>query len=267
MILIEILILAVTQALTEFLPVSSSGHLLALDEVAGIDSSLAIDVMLHVGTLLALVIYFWPKLFEIAKNVLSGRDYKLFTLLVISTIPAAVVGFLFNDFFSEDVRHVEVVIVMLVLVGLLFIASDRLFPPKFPQKKGKEIKLSQISKKTALIVGVAQAAALIPGTSRSGITILAGRSQGLDNRNAAEYSFLIGVPVIFGASVQTLLDDEARAAVTDDLALTVVGILTAAIVGLGVVHWLLKYLKSHGLAIFGYYRIALALVLLLLINI
>lgn len=259
--LIEIVILAAVQALTEFLPVSSSGHLLAVDELTTIESSLALDVMLHVGTLMALVIYFWPKLWGIARDVLTGRDYRLFIRIVISTIPAVIAGALFNDFFSEDVRHVEVVIVMLVLVGLIFIASDRIFPKKNNQK------LEDVSNKTAFIVGLAQALALVPGTSRSGITILAGRSQGLDNKTAAEYSFLIGVPVIFGASVQTLIDNEARAAVTEDLLMTVVGVAVAAIVGLFVIRWLLGYLKDHSLAIFGYYRIALALVLLLLINV
>ncbi len=258
--IIEVIILAAVQALTEFLPVSSSGHLLIAADLGHIPSSLAFDVMLHLGTLAALVIYFWTKLWAIVTDFVSGRDRRLLIKLLISSVPAALAGALFNDFFTNDVRSLNVVVAMLVVIGLVLIAADKLFPKKNNQS------LANISNKTAFFIGCAQAIALIPGTSRSGITILAGRAKGLSNELAAEYSFLIGVPIIFGASLQTLADSATRSAIADQLAQTILGITVAAFLGVIVIRWLLSYLKSHSLAIFGYYRIALALVLLLLIN-
>lgn len=260
--IIDVIILAIVQALTEFIPVSSSGHLLALEKVTPIESSLALDVMLHFGTLLALVIYFWPKLIQIARDLIERKSTWLLVSLIITTIPAVVAGLLFEDFLSGDARSIEVVIIMLIIVGIIMIFSDAFF-----STNTRKNTINKLPRRSALIIGLGQALALIPGTSRSGMTMLAGRSQGLSNKNAAEYAFLAGIPVIFGAAVKTLLDSDTQAQISDQPLLVLFGIAIAASVGWFVLGILIRYLSNKGLAIFGWYRLFLAgILLIILIN-
>jgi undecaprenyl-diphosphatase len=256
--MISILILAIVQALTEFIPVSSSGHLLALQETTSIEGSLALDVALHIGTLIALTIYFWPQL---RSFVLSPKtNQTTLTNIVLTSVPAVLAGVLFADFFAEDVRSLGIVIIMLVIVGLIMIFADRLFPPKDSVAQ----KINQISKRDAWVVGLGQAMALVPGTSRSGITILAARSRGLSSSVAAEYSFLAGIPVIAGAALKTLAEGETRDALGGQYIEVLVGILVAAGVGWFALNFLLGFLKKGSLALFGWYRLALALFLFII---
>ncbi len=259
MLLIEVIVLAIVQALTEFIPVSSSGHLIGFKETFNIEGNLAFDVMLHVGTLIALVIYFRKTILKLTKDLFSNRSKGLISAIVISTMPAVIVGGLFQDFFEDSVREIEIVIAMLAVVGIFMIFAEKIF------SKVTIKDLNKLTSKNALIIGLWQVLALVPGTSRSGITILAGRGQGMSNPKAAEYSFLIGIPVIFGAAVRIMIDSEARAQVSDDLSATIIGVIVAAAIGIGAIHFVITWLKNHSLALFGYYRIALSLVLLLLV--
>lgn len=255
--LLEVIILAIIQAMTEFLPVSSSGHLLAAERLTAIESSLTLDVVLHFGTLLALMIYFWPRIMQITKNVFSGRDYRLAVNIVLTSIPAAAIGFAFEAFFSTQARQLGVVIFMLALIGVIMLLADKLF--------GKiKTTIDTLKPMQALAIGVGQSLALVPGTSRSGITILTGRWLGLSNAQAAEYSFLAGIPVIFGATLKVLLDAETRASVSDDAPVVLAGVALAAVVGILVLRWMLNYLRNHSLAVFGWYRLALAALLFIL---
>lgn len=258
--IIDVVILAIVQALTEFIPVSSSGHLLAIEKLTSVEGSLALDVMLHFGTLLALVAYFWPKLLEILQDLLSGKSTHLLQSLIITSVPAVLAGFFFEDFLADDARNIGIVIFMLAFIGIIMIFSESFFATNRLKNN-----LEKLPRKSAFIIGLGQALALIPGTSRSGMTILAGRLQGLSNQHAAEYAFLAGIPVIFGASLKTILDGEARAQITDQPMLVLLGITLAAVVGWFALGTLIRYLSNKGLAVFGWYRLALAAVLLIIV--
>ena len=253
--IIETVILAVVQALTEFLPISSSGHLIAAQELSPINGNIGMDVILHFGTLIALTVYFRGTLIRLARQLLARKNPKLFWNMLITTIPAAFFGFIFRDFFESDARSIGVVIFMLVVVGLLMIKADKWL------KGDKQIK--DMGRKSALGIGFAQALALIPGTSRSGITMLAGKASGMNNQDSAEYAFLVAIPIIFGASLKVLSEEATRDFVGSNMGSVVIGLAVATIVGYLVLGKLIRFVGKYGLEIFGYYRIGLAILLTL----
>lgn len=255
--MLSIIILAIIQALTEFIPVSSSGHLLAAEELTALTSSLPVDVALHFGTLLALVFYFAPRVRSILRNLKKNRPLVL--NLILTTIPAAVVGYSLDDVFASDARSMGVVIVMMATVGFVMLFSETAF-----QVDKSVRKIEQISKPNAFFIGLGQAIALIPGTSRSGITMLAAKQAGLSNKLAAEYSFLAGIPIIAGASLKVLLEADTRSVLSNQLLEVAMGVLVAFVFGLFALRFLIKYLSENGLRIFGIYRLALATVLLII---
>jgi undecaprenyl-diphosphatase len=255
--MLNIIILAIIQALTEFIPVSSSGHLLLAERLTSLTSSLAVDVALHFGTLLALLVYFFPRLKAMLFEMQKNKD--LIRNLIITSIPAVIVGLLFEDFFSGDARQLGVVIIMLALVGSIMVVSESIFSVDSHLKS-----VNSISKAQALVIGVGQSLSLIPGTSRSGITMLAAKSRGLSNKLAAEYSFLAGIPIIFGATLKVVLDPDTQQVIQNDLGNVIVGVLVAFGVGLAVLNFLIGYVGRRGLALFGWYRLALASILFII---
>ncbi len=257
--IIDTIILAIIQAITEFLPVSSSGHLILSQELFDIESNIGMDVMLHLGTLVALIIYFWGDLVGILRSLLHGKSPHLFWLLIIATIPAVIIGGLFEDFLDNTFRNIGTVIVMLFIGGVAMLLIDK-FAPKTEDKTAEKL-----SYKTALIIGLWQCLAFIPGTSRSGITMLSGRWQKLTYVEAARFSFLIGIPAIFGATIKILFDSGSRNYITDNFTATVVGIAVSAVLGLLAIKLLLDIVKKLGLKPFGWYRIALSGLLAILI--
>ena len=252
----DAIILGLVQGLTEFIPISSSGHLILIDKLTGVQSSFAFDVLVNIGTLLALVVYFRNNLTELAQNVLRHKDYRLLALIVASTIPALVVGGIWSDVFAgDDVRNLTTVGVMLGVVGVLMLAADHFWQG--------QLKIAKLNRPKAWLIGLAQAVALIPGTSRSGATILMGRALGLSNAQAAEYSFLIAIPIIGGAVLRSLFDEPTQALLNGDKTVIIAGITSAFISGFFAIAFLLRFLKTRGLKVFGLYRIILALWLLL----
>jgi undecaprenyl-diphosphatase len=253
------ILLGLVQGLLEFIPVSSSGHLILLDKLTSVESSFAFDVLINIGTLGALVWYFKDKLVTILKRLFGGEDQKLVINIIISTIPAVIVGGFFADVFAkDDVRSATIVSAMLVSVGLLMMITDDLV-------KGFN-KLKDLKIFSALGIGLAQAIALVPGVSRSGATILAGRYSKLSYKSAAEYSFLIAIPILFGAILRSLFDAETTDLIKNDTFAVVVGITVAFLSGLWAIRFMLDFLKNKGLKYFGVYRIILGLTLLLVVN-
>lgn len=254
--IIDALLLGLLQGVTEFIPVSSSGHLILLDEYTNVSSSFSFDVLVNIGTLTALIIYFRARLVQLWQQLWGNKDKKLLRNVIISTIPAVIVGGLFADIFaSDDVRNRTIVILMLLSVGILMVAADRWL-------KGSKL-IERLTGKQAFDIGLAQALALIPGTSRSGATILAGRSTGLSYAQAAEYSFLIAIPILSGAIVRALFQSETNALLSSEPLAVSVGIVAAFLSGWLAIDFMLKILRSRGLMMFGVYRILLALTLLL----
>ena len=247
----EALVLGLIQGLTEFIPVSSSGHLLLAHEVFGsTDSSLAFDVALHTGTLLALLVFFRKDLFKLAANVTKpNQQGRLARLLILATIPAAVAGLLFGDYIDEHLRTPLITAATLAVVGLLMLVADN----KFLQKNEKEVTTKQ-----GLLVGFAQLFALVPGVSRSGATMTAGLFAGLSRVQAARFSFLLAIPIVAGSALGILVKDVD----TSNIGVTalVVGVVAAFVSGLAAIRFLLGVIAKTGLKPFALYRIALAII-------
>jgi len=252
-------LLGVIQGLTEFLPVSSSAHLILARAFFGWDADafgLAFDVACHVGTLTAVLVFFRRDIAEMVASVpamFSSRPTppaRLAWLIVIGTIPAVVVGLLFGDAIEARLRTPAVAAVTLSVVALGFLAVERLSA----HRRGND----SLSVGEVVLIGIAQAAALVPGVSRSGGTIVAAMGVGLRREEAARFTFLLGIPAILGAAVM-----EGRVLLKTGLSwgeaqLFLIGMVTSAFVGYFTVKYFIRYLAGHSLAAFAWYRLLLA---------
>lgn len=248
--MLEAIILGIVQGLTEFLPVSSTAHLILFPWFFGWKGqldSLTFDVALHAGTLFALLFCFWKDWTEIFL-----RRHRLLILIFVATIPAGAAGLLLKHPIETAFRSPLLISCMLVLFGIFMLVSEKYL---------KERKIKDAGIADAVIIGIAQAVALIPGVSRSGITISTGMYRGLKRDESARFSFLLSTPVILGA---VLLEGRKLAASSGnyDLALFLTGFITAAVTGLIAIKFLLYFFRKHPLNIFVYYRFALAVVII-----
>jgi len=206
---------------------------------------------------LALLIFFRQRIWQAIRDVFVGRDYRLARNVIIAMLPAGIVGFFLADFIETNAffSSVWTVVVTLVLVGILLIVLEKL--PKLDAKKDS----ANLPPSRALTIGLVQILALIPGTSRSGSTIIAGRLMGLKAAQAAEFSFLISIPIMLGVILKLAIRESDRVYLADNLAALVIGNTAALISGLLAVGFLMRYLEKRSLAVFGWYRIGLAFVL------
>lgn len=258
MTLFEAAVLGIVQGLTEFLPVSSSGHLILARWAFGWDAGalgLPFDLACHLGTLAAVLWFFRADIFAMLRAVPTalsstpGPDGRRIWLLVVATIPVIIAGLTLEAWF-ETFRDPHVIAYTLIIgAGLLFLV-ERLGP-----RTGTEATLTMTG---ATLIGVAQVCALFPGVSRSGATMTAGMLLGLNRLAAARFSFLMSVPAIGGAGLKKMLDMRHVELYSADLQLFAVGFLSSAIVGYLAVNFLLKYLASHKLDIFAWYRLLVA---------
>ncbi|HET7767250.1 MAG TPA: undecaprenyl-diphosphatase UppP [Chloroflexota bacterium] len=253
-------LLGAVQGLTEPLPVSSSAHLILLPWLLGWqEHSLTFDVALHMGTLAALLLVFWKDWLDLARAWLPGGaavDRRMGLGLVAGTLPAAVIGLLFEDVIESSLRSPSLIAVVMVIASLLIFAADRLGRRRLSEEA--------LSVPRALVIGAAQALALMPGVSRSGATISAGLALGLTREAAARYAFLLATPVTAGAGVFKLRDLLETGVPPDERAAFIAGITTSFVVGLFAIRFLLQYLRRYSLIAFVVYRVALALLVLAL---
>lgn len=251
-------IIGLIQGLTEFIPVSSAAHLIILEQVLGFgQGGLAFDVMLHLGTLLALMVYFRRDLWGFARALFwGGEKWRLLWYVVVATVPAAVIGFFAYDIVSGMLRSLWVIVVMLLLLAAVMFMADR--------RRGRR-ELSSITLTDAAIIGFAQALALIPGTSRSGSTIVAGSLLGFNNAEAARFSFYMAIPVLLGANLRVMGEPGVIEAALLQWQMYAIGFTAAFLAGYAVIALLLRYLSTHRLALFAWYRIVLALILVVIL--
>lgn len=256
--IIQAIILGVIQGLTEFLPVSSSAHLVFITDILGLPQNVAFDTLLHLGTLVAVVGYFWRDIVEIITSFISSimdifrgkfkeglkeKPFKKLTwLLVVGTIPAGIMGILLQKQFEALFNSVIYVGFFLIITGLLLWGAERVKPG--------EKDVEDISFKNALVIGIAQGIAIAPGISRSGATISAGLFSGLNRELAARFSFLLSIPAILGAALVQAKDITSFDAST---AVLIAGFLSALIFGYLAIKLLLKIIKERTLMIFAYY--------------
>ena len=266
--LMQVIVLAVVQGLTEFLPISSTAHLYLTSWLLGWNAeSLDFDIMLHLGTLAAVLIYFfgdWVQIIGQGFGIDVGRDRELkhnrmlLWLLVIGTIPIGVFGALFNKM-AETVWRTPVVMgIMLIAVGLVI---------WFAENAGRAVRdISSLSLADSLAIGAAQALAIVPGCSRSGITISAGLFRNLTCESAARFSFLLSTPAIGGAAVKALWDIHKHGGGLHALlsGSFFVGVVVSALTGCAVIAWFLQYLRHSSLRVFVYYRIVFGIIVLAL---
>ena len=271
--LLHALILALVQALTEFLPISSSAHLILTPWLLGWpDHGLLFDIALHLGTLVGVLLYFFKTWVRLAFLAL-GREVwkplpgeidndlyenpKLLWLLVAATFPAGIAGLFLKDFIETVLRSPAVIGVMLIVVALLMAAVE---------KRGGLVRdLNRMSVGDAMAVGCAQALALIPGTSRSGITITTAMFLGITRHSAARFSFLLSTPIILGAGVKAVLDASEMGGLPPEMhGAFAVGVVASAVFGYAVISVFLRYLQRATLRVFIYYRIILGVIVLAL---
>lgn len=255
--IIEAATLGLIQGLTEFIPISSSGHLVIAQWFFNGASDHLFLEWINLGTVLALIIYFWGRIIGTLRVMLVERDFRLALNVIIAVIPAGALGFLFADVIETNpfFGSIWTVVVTLALVGVLLVIVERL-----PKLSAIAV-LEKMPKSRALTIGLAQVAALIPGTSRSGSTIIAGRLMGLKAADAAEFSFLVSIPIMLGVIAKLVIKTSDRAYFMDNLTTLVVGNMVAFLSGLLAVGFLMRYLQTRSLAPFGYYRIILAVII------
>ncbi|HEX2916790.1 MAG TPA: undecaprenyl-diphosphate phosphatase [Chloroflexia bacterium] len=285
---LQAILLGIIQGASEFLPVSSSGHLLLTQRLLNLNDQtfgLTFDVALHLGTLLALLFYFRRELLAIPRslmrtvsgpaivaagqpgNVLTGPSplqSDLFTprllgQLVVASIPAVIVAVGFGDFIEQNVREPLVVAAMLAVFGIVMLVADRI--------GRKERTVQELGWVEAILIGVAQAVALVPGVSRSGITITMALFLGLRRDEAARFSFLLAMPVIAGAAAKQSLYFFGEGLTTSQAALFIVGITVAAISGYVALRFLIRFLATFSLAAFTYYRLLIAALVVLIFTV
>lgn len=253
------IVLGIIQGISEFLPISSSGHLIIFSSLTkGESLPLALNVALHFGTLMAVLIYFWRDWLKIANQsakFISHREksfesHVLIPALVLGTIPAGVVGLLFKDQIETYFHSPVVVAIPLIVVGIVMVVCDKVFP--------SNKHMADVSIKTGILVGLAQAVALIPGTSRSGITIAAGRTLGFSKVDAAKFSFLLGTPAMAGAFILEASEIYKFLSQPEFY----VGIVTSFVVGCMSIKFLLSFLSRFGFLGFAAYRVIVALIII-----
>jgi undecaprenyl-diphosphatase len=257
--IVRSVVLGIVQGLTEFLPISSSFHLRLVPALLGWPKiGLAFSAFLHLGTLLAVVIYFGKDLLQIAQNGYHELLNPTFSFarftntlafkIMLGSVPAVLIGFFFHDQLELLDRNLYVTSVCLIVVGLFLWFCD--------QSPINKTSLEQIRANESVLVGIGQASALVPGVSRSGATISVGRLLGFNREQAAKFSFLLGVPVIFGAGLLELLKVLKHSAELEvGISACVVGCITSALVGYFAIHFLLKFLQTNSLLPFTIYRL------------
>lgn len=259
---IQVSVLAIIQGITEFLPISSSGHLIIPTEVWGWpDQGLVFDVAVHLGSLTAVVYYFrlqiielvWAGWQSIAKQQ-HTTESKLAWFLILATIPAGLTGFLLNDYVEQYARSIALVGSTSIVFGLLLYISDGV--------RGKKGTLKDITWKAALFIGMAQVLALLPGTSRSGITMTAGLMMNLSRHAASQFSFLLAIPIIAASALLELTQFYQVGATTSDWLFLLYGTLLSAVVSYFCIHYFLQLIQKLGFLPFVVYRVLLGMVLL-----
>jgi undecaprenyl-diphosphatase len=254
----EAIVLGVVQGLAEFLPISSSGHLILVPWLLGWEShGLTFDLALHLGTSAALLGYFWRDWLTLVTAVIrgltdakfrAGHEWRLAWLIVLGCIPAAIVGILFEDVIEATFREPALIAVLLIAFGLVLLVADLV---------GKRRRaLEHVTLVDALVIGCAQVLALAPGVSRSGITMTAGLFRGLDRGSAARFSFLLSAPITVAAALYKLRVLVREPLSGSEAVAFLVGIITAAVVGALAIGFLLRFLQRQPVYVFVWYRLA-----------
>ncbi|MGO5335901.1 undecaprenyl-diphosphate phosphatase [Bilifractor sp. LCP19S3_H10] len=288
--LLKTIILGIVEGITEWLPISSTGHLIIFQKILNLGMSKSFvsmfDVVIQLGAIMAVVVIYFRKLwpFHTSKNAPSKTQFSnpqtegaagsfqkfadryiymdrivLWLKIIVSVIPAIIIGFPLNDWMDEHLYNPQVVSAMLIIYGILFILIENRNKNKDPRVS----KISRISFKDALFIGIFQCLAMVPGTSRSGATIIGGILIGLSRTTAAEYTFYLAIPTMLGASVLKLAKF-GLAFTALEAAVLLLGSVVSFVVSIFVIKFLMNYIRRHDFKVFGWYRIVLGVIVILL---
>ncbi len=253
----ETIIIAIVEGLTEFLPVSSTGHMIIAQDWLGVESTefvKAFTVIIQFGAILSVVVLYWKRFF---------RSWSLYRKLIFAFIPAAVFGLLLSDFIDSLLESVATVGIMLIVGGIVMLFVDKWF------NKGTDDCVEEMSDKKAVVIGLAQCVAMIPGVSRSMATIVGGMSQGLTRKSAAEFSFFLAVPTMFAAMcykmLQLFMDPNGVQIICDNIWILIIGNIVSFVVALLAIKFFIDFVTRFGFKVFGYYRIVVGALILLFI--
>lgn len=264
--LLKVIFLGIVEGITEWLPISSTGHMLLVDEFVQLNMSEAFKelffVVIQLGAILAVVLIFWRKMLPLqwqdrTKPLVQGETISLWLKVVLACVPGAAITLLFDDYIEAHLHTPTVIASALIVYGIAFLLVET-------RNKGRRPRitsLADISYRTALFIGLFQVLSIIPGTSRSGATIVGALLLGVSRIVAAEFTFFLAVPVMFGLSALKLLKFGLHFTATE-LVVLLLGMLVAFLVSILVIKLLMGYIKKHDFKVFGWYRIALGLVVL-----
>ncbi len=262
---LKVVVLGIVQGITEFLPISSTGHLIVTSSALNFQGSIegTFEIFIQIGSVLAVVAFYRADLWRQVRGVTSDLSVqRLWLGILVAAIPAAVMGFLFRDFIKDVLFSPAVVGVTLILGGIVFLVVDR---PKAEadtsENQPETVQLEQITLRQALGVGIAQTLALVPGVSRSGASIVGGLLGGLNRPTATAFSFYLAIPVLGGATVLDLLLSLSDIS-SDEIGSLLLGTLVTALVSFVAIGWLLRYVARNSFVVFGWYRIAAGAVIL-----
>ena len=270
--LFEVIVIAIVEGLTEFLPVSSTGHMIIAQNVLGVESTefvKAFTFIIQFGAILSVVVLYWRRFFHINRDPLPEgtpgwkrliHKFDFYWKLLVAFIPAAVLGLLFSDAIDAMLESVMVVAVMLVVGGVFMLFCDRLF--------GNGSENTRMTERRALMVGLFQCISMIPGVSRSMATIVGGMAQKLTRKAAAEFSFFLAVPTMFAATVYKmfkLFRDGGTEIIMDNMGALIVGNIVAFVVAMLAIKFFINYVTKYGFKAFGWYRIIVGAVILALL--
>ena len=269
---LKVIILGIVEGITEWLPISSTGHLILVDEFMKLNMSDAFkemfDVLVQLGAILAVIVIYFKKLLPVdlvkkednsRKPAWNKDKLILWCKILVACLPAAIIGIPFDDKIDELFYNAPIVAVMLIVYGIAFIIVEKLH-------KGKEFKINDIGSitfKTAALIGIFQVLALIPGTSRSGATIVGAMIIGVGRTAAAEFTFYLAIPVMFGASLLKLIKFGFAFTAAEAAAL-ILGMVVAFVVSIIAIRFLMGYIKKHDFTVFGWYRIILGILVLVM---
>lgn len=263
---LKVILLGIVEGITEWLPISSTGHMLLVDEFFTLQMSESFKemffVVIQLGAILAVAVVFWNKMFPFhlkQKPVIDMRIIKMWIKVAVACIPAAVLGVLFDDFLEEHFGNPFTIAMMLLLYGIAFIVVENQNKKRHPAVND----IQHINYKTALTIGFFQALSMIPGTSRSGATIIGALLLGVSRTAAAEFTFFLAVPTMLGASALKLLKF-GFSFQTNELIALLTGMISAFVVSLLSIRFLMNYVRKHDFKIFGWYRIVLGVIVLLI---
>lgn len=265
--LLQTVIIAIVEGLTEFLPVSSTGHMIIAQGLLGVESTpfvKAFTVIIQFGSILSVICLYWRRFFY-PEAVLSGTSYwkamyDFYARLVVGVLPAVVLGLAFNDFIESNLGNVTLVAVMLIIGGVFMLFCDKLF--------GNGSEDTKLTYRRAFIIGLIQCISMIPGVSRSMSTIVGGMSQKLTRKAAAEFSFFLAVPTMFGATcleTYKLISHGGGSLLSagNNLEMLIVGSVVAFIVAILAIKFFINYVTKYGFAAFGWYRIIVGIIILI----